>query len=51
VQWQASLVVKLLFVVIGSFCVTLGIYECLIHRVAPLSHLFGMKVSTSAKAV
>jgi hypothetical protein len=49
VQWQASLVVKLLFVVIGSFCVTLGIYEFLIHRVAPLSRLFGMKVSTSAK--
>ena len=49
VQWQASLVVKLLFVVIGSFCVTLGIYEFMLRRVAPLSRLFGMKVFTSAK--
>jgi hypothetical protein len=49
VQWQASLVVKLLFVVIGSFCMTLGIYVFLIHRVAPLSRLFGMKVSAAAK--
>jgi glucans biosynthesis protein C len=37
VQWQASLVVKLLFVVIGSFCVTLGISAFLIRRIAPLS--------------
>jgi glucan biosynthesis protein C len=51
VQWQASLVVKLLFVVIGSFCVTLGIYEFLIRRVAPLSRLFGRKVSAAAKPV
>lgn len=51
VQWQASLVVKLLFVVIGSFCVTLGIYEFLIHRVALLSRLFGMKMRPSAKTV
>jgi hypothetical protein len=49
VQWQASLLVKLVFVVIGSFCVTLGIYEYLIHRIAPLSRLFGMKTSPSAK--
>jgi peptidoglycan/LPS O-acetylase OafA/YrhL len=34
VQWQASLVVKLLFVVIGSFCVTLGISAFLIRRIA-----------------
>jgi hypothetical protein len=51
VQWQASLVAKILFVVIGSFCVTLGIYEFLIHRIAPLSRLFGMKISPSAKSV
>jgi len=51
VQWQASLVTKLLFVVIGSFCVSLGIYEFLIHRIAVLSRLFGMKMSPSAKTV
>jgi surface polysaccharide O-acyltransferase-like enzyme len=44
VQWQASLVVKLLFVVIGSFCATLGIYEFLIRRIALFSRLFGMKM-------
>ncbi len=43
VQWQAGLGIKLLFVVIGSFCVTLGIYEFLIRRVALLGQLFGMK--------
>jgi glucans biosynthesis protein C len=48
VQWQASLAMKLLFVVIGSFCVTLGIYEFLIHRITLLSRLFGMKMSPSA---
>ena len=51
VQWQASLVIKLLFVVIGSFCVTLGIYEFLIHRIALLSRLFGMKIRPAAKLV
>jgi glucans biosynthesis protein C len=51
VQWQASLVMKLLVVVIGSFCVTLGIYEFLIHRITLLSQLFGMKMSPSAKPV
>jgi hypothetical protein len=44
--WAAVLVV-----VIGSFCVTLGIYEFLTRRAAPLSRLFGMKVSASAKPV
>ena len=49
-EWQASLVIKLLFVVIGSFCVTLGIYECLIRRVALFNLIFGMKMTPSAKA-
>lgn len=44
VQWPASLLSKLLFVVLGSFCLTLGIYEFLIRRSPLLSHLFGMKV-------
>jgi hypothetical protein len=43
VQWQASLGIKLLFVVVGSFCVTLGIYEFLIRRSAVLSQILGMK--------
>ena len=43
VQWQTSLVVKLLFVVLGSFCVTLGIYEFLISRISPLGRILGMK--------
>jgi hypothetical protein len=51
VQWQASLVIKLLFVVLGSFCVTLGIYEFLIHRIALLRRVFGMKMSPAAKLV
>ena len=45
VQWPISLEVKLLFVVTGSFLVTLGIYEFLIRRIAWLSRLFGMKVT------
>jgi len=43
VQWQAGVTVKMLAVVIGSFVVTLGIYELLVRRVAPLRALFGMK--------
>lgn len=43
VEWPASLLAKLLFVVIGSFCLTLGIYEFLIRRSDRLSRVFGMK--------
>lgn len=49
VQWPAGLFVKLLFVVIGSFCVTLGIYEFLIRRVTLLGRLFGMKTPHQAQ--
>jgi hypothetical protein len=49
VQWQVGLVLKLLFVVIGSLCVTLSIYEFLVRRIALLSLLFGMKMTPSAK--
>jgi glucan biosynthesis protein C len=48
VQWQASLVIKLLFVVFSSFCVTLGIYEFLIRRSPALRLVFGMKVAPAA---
>lgn len=43
VQWEASILVKLLTVVFGSFVVTLGLYELLIRRIQPLRALFGMK--------
>ena len=45
VQWAASLWVKLPVVVLGSFVVTLGIYELLVRRVNPLRQAFGMKTS------
>jgi hypothetical protein len=47
VQWPVNLVIKLLFVVISSFCLTLGIYEFLIRRIPLLSHLFGMKATSN----
>lgn len=43
VQWQASILVKLLVVVLSSFVVTLGLYELVVRRVGPLRALFGMK--------
>ncbi len=43
VQWDVNLLVKLLVVVIGSFAVSLGLYELLIKRVAPMRMLFGLK--------
>ncbi len=43
VQWDAGIPVKLVTVVVGSFMLTLAIYELLIRRIAPLRALFGMK--------
>ncbi len=43
VQWDAGIPVKLATVVLGSFAVTLAIYELLIRRIGPLRALFGMK--------
>ena len=43
VQWEASLLVKLLAVVLTSFVVTIGLYELIIKRVSSLRTLFGMK--------
>lgn len=43
VQWNLSLVVKLLIVVLSSFFVTLGLYELVIKRVHFLRVAFGMK--------
>jgi glucan biosynthesis protein C len=43
VQWQTGVTVKMLAVSLGSFVVTLGIYELAIRRIGPLRTLFGMK--------
>jgi glucan biosynthesis protein C len=45
VQWEASIAVKLPIVVLGSFVISLGLYEALIRRIGPVRALFGMKVS------
>jgi glucan biosynthesis protein C len=51
VQWQAGVTVKMLAVTLGSFVVTLGIYQMLVRRVAPLRSLFGMKATGSPLTV
>ena len=47
VQWEASTGVKLLSVIIGSFVVTLGIFEFLIKRISLLRDLLGVKKNKS----
>jgi hypothetical protein len=44
VQWDAGITVKLLFVVISSFLITLGLVELLIRPFRPMRRLFGMKL-------
>ncbi len=48
VQRDASILAKLLTVVLSSFGVTLGLYELLIRRVGRLRALLGMKVRQQA---
>jgi glucan biosynthesis protein C len=43
VQWDINLWVKLLIVVLGSFVVSLGLYELVFKRIGPVRALFGMK--------
>lgn len=43
VQWELDLLLKLLIVVIGSFAVSLGLYELFVRRINPIRRLFGMK--------
>jgi peptidoglycan/LPS O-acetylase OafA/YrhL len=50
VQWAVDLTVKLLVVVIGSFAVTLGLYEFLVRRINPVRALLGMGPRTSKKS-
>ena len=50
VQWNASIAVKLPIVVVGSFVVSIGLYEALIRRIRPMRTLFGMKAKLSPLA-
>jgi glucan biosynthesis protein C len=50
VQWNVGLVPKVLAVVIGAFAVSLGFYELLARRVAPLRTMFGMKTAITPPA-
>lgn len=43
VQWDAGIPMKMLTVVLGSFVVSVGLYELIIRRVDPLRVVFGMK--------
>ena len=49
VQWDASLSIKLLFVVVFSFIMSLGSYE-LVRRFSPMSQIFGMKTRRLARS-
>jgi surface polysaccharide O-acyltransferase-like enzyme len=51
VEWEAGIPLKLVTVVMGSFAVTLTIYELLIRRINPLRTLFGMKARPTVPAV
>ena len=42
-QWDVHLSIKMLFVLIGSFVISIGIYEFLVRRINPVRALFGMK--------
>jgi peptidoglycan/LPS O-acetylase OafA/YrhL len=46
VQWETSLLVKLLVVVVGSFALSIGLYELLVRRIYPVRALFGMRPRT-----
>jgi hypothetical protein len=46
VQWDVSIVIKILSVIIGSFVITLGIFELLIKRINLLGKLLGVKRKT-----
>jgi peptidoglycan/LPS O-acetylase OafA/YrhL len=43
VQWDVNLWAKLLIVVLGSFLISVGLYELLFKRIRVLRRLFGMK--------
>ena len=43
VQWSAGIPIKMLTVVLGSFVVSVGLYELVIKRIGLLRAVFGMK--------
>jgi glucan biosynthesis protein C len=49
VQWEATLLSKLLVILLGSFVAPLGLYELIIKRVAVLRVIFGMKAGPPVK--
>jgi len=50
VQWETTIPIKLLVVVLGAFLVSLGLYEWVIKRVGILRAMFGMKARQPVKA-
>ena len=48
VQWDAGILVKLAVVVVGSFAVTLGLYE-LLQRIGAVRVLLGLKPRVKAQ--
>lgn len=50
VQWNASIIVKLPLIVLGSLLASLGVYELIIRRINPLRLAFGMKSQQFDKA-
>jgi hypothetical protein len=49
VQWEASIPIKLLVVVLGAFVVSIGLCELIIKRVPILRGMFGMKAGQLVK--
>ena len=47
VQWEVHLLIKMSIVVIGTFAISLGLYECLVRRLDPVRALFGLKPRTT----
>lgn len=49
VQWEATIAIKLLVVVLGAFVVSIGLTELVIKRAGILRVIFGMKAEQPAK--
>ncbi len=50
VQWDLGILPKLLIVALGSFTVSLGLYELLVRRIPLLRAVFGMKAPVTPPA-
>jgi glucan biosynthesis protein C len=51
VQWEVTIAIKLLIVILGGFVVSIGLTELVIKRVGILRLLFGMKVRPSTSVI